>query len=130
MAGVKNYDECVSFNGRAFDAPFLMIRSAINNIRPTVNLMPNRYLESQKFGIKHVDLYDQLSFYGAVRKKGSLHLWTRAFGIKSPKDGEINGHEVGKLFQDKKYLDIARYNAGDLVATKELYEIWNKYLRF
>jgi 3'-5' exonuclease len=128
--GMKNYDECVTFNGRAFDAPFLMARSAVHRIRPTVNLMPNRYIESQKFGIKHVDLYDQLSYYGAVRKKGSLHLWSRAFGIKSPKDGEINGHEVGKLFQEKKYLDIARYNVGDVVATKELYEIWDKYLRF
>ncbi len=128
--GLKNYDECVSFNGRAFDAPFLMIRSAIHKIRPTVNLMSNRYLESQKFGLKHIDLFDQLSYYGAARRKGNLHLWSRAFGIKSPKDNGISGREVGRLFQEKKYLDIARYNIGDLLATKELYQYWQQYLRF
>jgi hypothetical protein len=37
---------------------------------------------------------------------------------------------VGKYFREGKYLDIARYNAGDLRATKELYEYWRDYLRF
>jgi 3'-5' exonuclease len=34
-----SYDEFISFNGRSFDAPFLMARSAINEIRPTKDLM-------------------------------------------------------------------------------------------
>ncbi len=128
----KNYGEFISFNGRSFDAPFLFARSAINGIRPTRDLMANRYLNLQKFsGVKHVDLLDQLTFYGAMRRKwSSLHLWCRAFGIKSPKAEGIKGDDVGKLFRDKKYLDIARYNAGDLWATKELYEYWEKYLKF
>jgi len=128
----KNYDEFISFNGRSFDAPFLFARSAINDIRPTRDLMANRYLNLQRFsGVKHVDLLDQLTFYGAMRRKwSSLHLWCRAFNIKSPKAEGIKGDDVGKLFREKKYLDIARYNAGDLWATKELYEYWDKYLRF
>ncbi len=128
----KNYDEFISFNGRSFDAPFLFARSAINGIRPTRDLMANRYLNLQRFsGVKHIDLLDQLTFYGAMRRKwSSLHLWCRAFGIKSPKAEGIKGDDVGKLFRGKKYLEIARYNAGDLWATKELYEYWDKYLRF
>lgn len=126
----KNYDEFISFNGRSFDAPFLFARSAINGIRPARDLMANRYLNLQRFGVKHVDLLDQLTFYGAMRRKwSSLHLWCRAFGIKSPKAEGIKGEDVGKLFREKKYLEIARYNAGDLRATKELYEYWDKYLR-
>lgn len=128
--GAKNYDEFISFNGRAFDAPFLIVRSAVYKIRPSVNLMSNRYLESQKYGAKHVDLLDQLNFYGAVRKKGNLHLWSRLFNIKSPKEEEVTGDEVGRLFKEKKFLDIARYNVGDLRATKELYDYWDKYIRF
>jgi DNA polymerase elongation subunit (family B) len=120
------YDEFVSFNGRAFDAPFLMIRSAINKIKPSVNLMPNRYAQNSN----HIDLLDQLSFFGAVRRKGNLHLWSRAFGIKSPKADGITGDDVSRLFKEKKFLDIAKYNVGDLRATRELYLVWKEFIKF
>src|SRR3989338_825455 len=126
----KSYDEFISFNGRGFDAPFLMIRSAVHKIKPTKDLMSNRYLNSQWSGAKHIDLQDQLTFYGAVRRKGGLHLWSRAFGIKSPKAEGISGEDVGRLFREKKFFDIAKYNVGDLIATRELYEYWERYLKF
>jgi len=128
--GAKNYQEFISFNGRSFDVPFLMIRSAVHKIRPSKDLMSNRYLSSQKFDSKHIDLLDQLTFYGAVRKKGNLHLWSRVFGIESPKTHGITGNDIGRLFKEKKFLDIAKYNVGDLIATKRLYEYWEKYLKF
>ncbi len=125
-----NYNEFISFNGRSFDAPFLATRSAINRIRPSVDLMFNRYLNLQRSNIKHIDLLDQLTFYGAMKRKwSSLHLWCRAFGIESPKTQGIKGDDVGKLFREKKYLEIARYNLRDLQATAELYKYWNEYLR-
>lgn len=127
---VNKYDEFISFNGRGFDVPFLMIRSAIHNIRATKNLMANRYLTSQPKHSLHIDLLDQLTFYGSVRRRGNLHLWSKAFGIKSPKAEGVTGDDVGKLFKEKKYLEIAKYNVGDLRATKELYEYWQEYLRF
>ncbi len=127
--GAKEYDEFVSFNGRMFDAPFLAIRSAIRGVRPSCDLLSNRYTSLQR-GVRHVDLRDQLSFYGAMRRPGSLHLWCRAFGIQSPKAGGVAGDDVSGLFRNKKYLDIARYNVGDLRATKALYERWKTHLRF
>lgn len=127
--GVAEYDEFVSFNGRGFDVPFLVIRSAVHGIKPTKDLMSNRYLESQTFGAKHVDLLDQLTFYGAVRRKGNLHLWCRMFGIKSPKVDGVNGDDVGGLFRTKKFIDIAHYNARDLRATQELYQKWKDYIK-
>ena len=127
---VEKYNEFISFNGRAFDVPFLMIRSAIHGVRPTKNLMANRYLSNQPKNARHIDLLDQFTFYGAVRRKGSLHLWSRAFGIKSPKAEGITGEDVGKLFKEKKFLEIAKYNVGDLIATKELYEKWKKFVKF
>jgi|SRR3989344_59019 len=127
--GAKQYDEFVSFNGRSFDVPFLAIRSAIRKVRPTKDLMSNRYLGSQRNGALHIDLQDQLCFYGAVRRKGNLHLYCRAFGIKSPKADGVSGDQVGELFAAGKFLDIARYNTGDLLATKELYDYWREYLR-
>lgn len=125
---IKPYNYFISFNGRTFDAPFLMIRSAILGLKPTKNLMSNRYLSSQKYDAVHVDLLDQLTFYGAVRKKFNLHFWARAFGIKSPKEEGITGEDIGRLYKEGKLLEIAKYNLGDLKATKELYEKWEKYL--
>ena len=124
------YDQFVTFNGRGFDCPFLIVRSATHKIKPTKNLMPNRY-ESGDYGktITHVDLLDRLTFFGSVRRKGNLHMWCQAFGIDSPKDKGVTGDDVGRLFKEKKYLDIAQYCAGDLWATKDLFNYWDKYIK-
>lgn len=121
---VEKYDQIITFNGRTFDLPFLILRSAKNGVRPTRNLLGYRY-ESQK----HCDLLDQLTFYGAIRKF-NLDFYAKFFGIKSSKDEGIDGSMIGELYQTGKYLEIARYCARDLVATKELYNYWEKYLRF
>lgn len=126
---IKAYDEFITFNGRGFDIPFLMIRSAIHKIKVTKNLLSNRYLNSQFKGAKHVDLADQLKFYGAVYGRGyNLHLYCQAFGIRSPKSEGVSGAHVKEMFQQGRYNDIARYNVDDIVATAELYKIWQTYL--
>ncbi len=125
-----HYQVFITFNGRGFDMPFLMIRSAIKGVRPTKDLMRGRYLYQNNPEALHIDLYEQLSFYGATRRKGSLHLWTRAFGIESPKAAGVAGDDVGPLFKKKKFLDIARYNVRDLRATRDLYTKWEDYLSF
>ncbi len=122
---LKNYSLVVTFNGRVFDCPFLMLRSAMNKVRPSRNLMPYRY------GFKeHVDLADQLTFYDAMRRKFGLHMWCRSFGIPSPKEGGVDGLQVKGMFKEGKYLEIARYCLGDIRATKQLYSYWDKYLKF
>lgn len=124
------YEIFVTFNGRGFDVPFLWARSAIHNIKPTKNLMANRYLNYQPWNAKHIDLLDQLSFYGSVRRKGSLHLWTRAFGIESPKAQGVTGDDVRRLFKEGQYKEIAKYNARDLWATLELYRRYQQFFVF
>jgi 3'-5' exonuclease len=120
--------EFVSFNGRSFDAPFLAIRSMVHGVKPTKDLLSNRYLSSQR-GCAHIDLMDQLTFYGAARFRKSLHLFCRALGIESPKASGVTGDDVAALYAAKKYLDIARYNAGDLLATAALYQRWQETFR-
>jgi len=127
--GAEKYNEFITFNGRGFDAPFLAVRSAVHKIKASKDLMSNRYLSSQKFGAAHIDLFDQLTFYGATRRKGGLHLWCRAFGITSPKAQGVTGDDVAQLFKEKKYKEIARYNVGDLNATKKLYDYWKNYIK-
>ncbi len=125
--GAKAYDTFVTFNGRGFDAPFLALRSMAQDIVPTRDLMEGRYLYQQRT-TRHIDLADQLSFYGAVYRKSSLHMYCRAFGIPSPKAGGVTGDDVSELFESGKMLDIARYNVRDVVATTLLYEKWRKSL--
>ncbi len=126
--GAIEYTEFVSYNGRGFDVPFLMMRSAVNEVKPTKDLMSNRYLNSQKFNALHIDLMDQLTYYGAVQRRPKLHIVCRALGIKSPKENGVDGDEVAPLFSAKEYEKIAIYNAADLRATRELYLKWDKYL--
>jgi hypothetical protein len=99
-----------------------MLRSAIAGVVPTRNLVPYRY-ETHT----HCDLLDQLSFYGAV-KKFNLDFYCKAFGIKSPKSEGITGLDLGNLFNEKRFRDIARYCVGDVQAEAELFNLWNKFL--
>ena len=121
---IKNYDQFVTFNGRGFDCPFLMVRSAVHKVKPARDLMPNRY------GDTHIDLFDQLTFFGASRRKFSLDMWCRTFDIKSPKDEGITGYQVNELYRAGRHVDIARYCAGDLRATGELLAVWENLIRF
>lgn len=118
-----SYQQIITFNGRSFDGPVLLLRSANLGIKPTRNLVPNRYYPNL-----HCDLLDQLSFYGAA-KRYKLDFYCRAFGIKSSKH-EMDGLKVKPYFLQGKYLEIAKYCAGDLQATSKLWKIWEKYLSF
>ena len=115
-------DQFVTFNGRNFDIPFLMLRSAILKIKPSRNLIGNRYDTSS-----HIDLLDQFTFYGLTRKF-NLDFYCRAFGIESPKTKEISGMEVKNLYEAGRLKDIATYCSRDIYATYQLYKIWENFL--
>ncbi|MCL0072140.1 ribonuclease H-like domain-containing protein [Thermodesulfovibrionales bacterium] len=120
---IKAYDQFITFNGRTFDCPFIMVRSAVNKVKPTRHLMPNRYHST------HMDLLDILTFYGASKRRFNLDMWCKTFGIKSPKSDGITGYEVKGLFESGRYVDIARYCMGDLKATAELLFVWENYIK-
>ena len=120
---IASCGQIVTFNGRAFDCPFILIRSAVHRIKPTRDLLPNRYAAS------HIDLCDQLTFYGAMKRRFSLDMWCRTFGIKSSKDEGITGAGVKDFYEAGRYVDIARYCARDIRATGELFHIWEQYLK-
>ena len=126
--GAREYDSFVTYNGRGFDIPYIWARSAHYGIKPSVDLMTNRYLPLQR-GVKHIDLMDLFSFYGAVWKKGSLHMWCRLLGVKSPKADGVVGEDVTKLFGEGKFKEIAEYNVRDIIATNELFKKWMKLYR-
>ena len=122
---MARYSQFITFYGRIFDCPYIMIRSAIHKLPAKKNLCPYRYAHNV-----HIDLADQLSFYDALRKKFSLHMWCRALQIESPKEEGVDGARVKGLFEDQHYHDIARYCIRDVRATKALFQYWDKFLKF
>lgn len=96
---VRLYKQLITFNGRGFDCPFLILRSAILGVKPSRNLMPAR------FDAEHIDLLEQLTFHGAIRRF-NLDFYCKAFGIKSPK-GRLSGPQINQLFAEGKYREIA-----------------------
>ncbi len=60
---IAHYDQFITFNGRSFDCPFIMLRTGILGIPPTRNLNPYRYASKL-----HCDLLEQLTFYNATGK--------------------------------------------------------------
>jgi len=119
---ISKIDQVITFNGRNFDIPFLMMRSSLLKIKPTVNLMQNRYNLT-----KHIDLLDQLTLYENIRKF-NLDFYCNAYGIKSPKSQGITGMDVKELYKAERIKDIAVYCGEDIKATYELYKIWDKFL--
>ncbi|HSA31780.1 MAG TPA: ribonuclease H-like domain-containing protein [Candidatus Omnitrophota bacterium] len=120
---MERFEQFITFNGRMFDCPFLMIRSAVRGIPCARNLLPYRYSSSL-----HIDLADQLSFYDAFRRKFPLHLWCEALGVESPKAHGVDGHRVPDLFAAGEYESIARYCLRDVHSTRELFRKWERFL--
>jgi DNA polymerase elongation subunit (family B) len=118
----KNINQFITFNGRNFDVPFLMLRSALLRVKPTINLMAERY------GNTHIDLLEQLTFFGTTRKF-NLDFYCNAFGIESPKSKDISGMEVKNLYEAGRIKDIAVYCSKDIYATFQLFKIWEEYLK-
>ncbi len=121
-AAIEGCAQIITFNGRGFDCPFLLLRSAMLGIVPTRDLMPYRYDPA-----KHCDLLDQFTFYGAVRRF-DLDFYCKSFGIDSPKAHGVTGLDLEQLFNDGRYRDIACYNLGDLQATASLFRVWERFL--
>ncbi|HMN24424.1 MAG TPA: ribonuclease H-like domain-containing protein, partial [Ignavibacteriaceae bacterium] len=95
----QHIDQFVTFNGRNFDIPFLMMRSAMLGVKVTKNLMGYRY------GDIHIDLLEQFTFYSTTRKF-NLDFYCHAFGIESPKAKDISGMEVKTLYEAGRIKDI------------------------
>ena len=109
----------MTFNGRTFDGPFLSVRSAIQGLSPSKNLLGYRYSMET-----HVDLMEILTFQGAVSRDQwpNLHGACVAFGIPSPKSEEMHGYAVGDAYREGRLAEVAEYCRRDVEATAALFK--------
>jgi predicted PolB exonuclease-like 3'-5' exonuclease len=122
-------DRFISFNGRQFDGPFLMIRSAIHGLAPKRDLVGNRY----RFH-PNCDLREVLNFNGTINPRQmrfNLDLACKTFGIASSKTEGMDGRSVETFYRAGRHEEIAIYCLEDVRATCELYlKLENTLLRF
>ena len=119
---IARFHRFVTFNGRRFDGPFLMLRSAVLGIPTTKNLAGYRYAVRP-----HLDLLDVISFFGASRK-WNLDFTCKAFGVESPKEHCMDGYSVGPYYRAGRLKEIAQYCRRDVEATARLYRKVEKTL--
>ena len=120
----KTQPKLISFNGRNFDMPMLLIRALKYNLSipayfDNTNKWENyRSRYSENF---HIDLIEVLGSYGAVR---GLKLDTLAQMSGLPGKYDVSGDEVYKLYFDEEYKKIEEYCESDVLNT---YWLWLKY---
>jgi hypothetical protein len=112
---MRRFQRFVTFNGRGFDGPFLMLRSAALGLTPTRNLVGYRYALRP-----HTDLLEAITFFGASRK-WNLDFACKAFGVASPKEQGIDGYAVGHYYRAGRLREIANYCRRDVEATAGLF---------
>ncbi len=110
----------ISFNGRQFDGPFLMIRSAIHGV------VPKRDLVGYRYGFHpNCDLREALNFFGTTNSKQfkfNLDLACKTFGVQTSKSEGIDGRSVETWYRAGRHREIAEYCLEDVRATAELYD--------
>jgi 3'-5' exonuclease len=110
----------ISFNGRQFDGPFLMIRSAIHGV------VPKRDLVGYRYGFHpNCDLREALNFFGTTSSrqfKFNLDLACKVFGVETSKSEGVDGRSVETWYRAGRHREIAEYCLDDVRATAELYE--------
>lgn len=110
----------ITFNGRQFDGPFLMIRSAIHG------LVPRRDLVGYRYGFHpNCDLREALNFFGTVNSrqfKFNLDLACKTFGVETSKSEGVDGRSVETWYRAGRHREIADYCLEDVRATAQLYE--------
>jgi len=116
----------VTWNGRGYDLPVLLLRSLRYGFRAPWYYAPRdtryRYNETG-----HCDLMDAMGDYGAVRSLG-LDGMARLIGLPGKPQGadEVTGKNVGAAYAAGRLREITDYCIADAVQTAFLWLRWQR----
>lgn len=106
----------VGFNLIDFDMRFIYQRSIILGVKPTQELNFARYRNSP--------MYDVMKEWSKweTRNNISLHALSKALGLKSSKEGDIEGKDVAQAYRDGRIKEICMYCEADVELTRQIYK--------
>jgi 3'-5' exonuclease len=111
-----NIDRIVGHNIYDFDLKFILKRSVVHGVRPTVDLSFARYRNQPIFDTMYE--WERWS-YGS---KASLETLARALGFESSKQNGVNGSQIHSLFEAGEHRVIHDYCLKDVELTRAIYK--------
>jgi hypothetical protein len=111
-----NVDRIVGHNIFDFDLKFILKRSIIHGVRPTVGLSFARY--------RNQPIFDTMCEWErwSYGPKASLDTLAKALGLESSKQEGINGSQIYNLYQAGEHQAIHDYCLRDVELTRAIYK--------
>ncbi len=112
-------DTIIGHNIIDFDLPFIIKRSIINGVRPTVDFCFARY--------QRQPIFDTMREWDCWNFKNwtSLDKLALVLGLPSPKNGGITGKNLSEAFLEGSHREIYEYCMRDVKTTRNAYRKMN-----
>lgn len=122
---LSHYKSFITFNGAAFDIPFIYAHALIRGVKTGV------YIDTAKYRIgNHLDVRAVLTNWEGYAKGTSLNFFSKRILGRSPKDSGVDGSQVQSLWDQGEHETIRAYCLDDVRATWDLAQLVNRtYLR-
>ena len=112
------FETCVvGHNVTSFDLRFLVQRYIVHGIKPPAVIA--RAAQAKPWEAEKV--FDTMTQWAGVGNRVSLEKLCMALGIDSPKT-DIDGSKVAQYVADGRIDEVAEYCAGDVIATRRVWE--------
>jgi len=107
----------ITHNGYKFDIPFILIRSCINNIKPTFSINTNRW------GMMMSNHFDTMMFFSHYENfiNQNLTILAKMNGIEIP-EKTITGRDVEKAYKNKEWNKIIAHCKQDVEILEKIFE--------
>jgi len=111
-----NIDRIVGHNIYDFDLKFILKRSIVHGVRPTVDLSFARY--------RNQPIYDTMCEWErwSFSSRVSLDTLARALNLESSKQDGVNGSQIFNLYQAGEHRKIRDYCLKDVELTRAIYK--------
>jgi DNA polymerase elongation subunit (family B) len=118
------FNRLITFNGKSFDIPYLLFRSAAHEVA-----VPHSMGHRGSPGF-HTDLLEELSFYRKIRRF-KLEILSTALGIPHHRTEDYNGKKVWGWFREGMVEEIAFFCYQDVELIEKVYwklkKSWNLF---
>src|SRR5208282_541653 len=119
-ARTERFSGClVSFNGRRFDLPVLELQALRYGISAPAYFAESGSARYRYSDIRHLDLMDFITNYGAFQVRGGMNLLLKMIGM--PGKIGMDGSQVQEAFESGRLGEIHRYCRSDVIQTYFLF---------